>query len=97
MKQATAVAAIELIGIIYEAAKKDWKAAAYLAERNPEIKAQFDKRNTGTGGTLNVQFKFERKIPGVTIDGETEEIKAIEHDAATPLATNVVAASADEV
>lgn len=54
----------------------DWKADAYLLERNPDTREQFAGQATSGKGGVTVILNFDRNQPqpGVTIEGDSEAL-----------------------
>lgn len=71
-EQAIALSAHDDLGHIKAASPRDWKAAAYLLERNPITKGDFAQKDSG-GTTINVMLNIDRAAPDiVTIEGTKE-------------------------
>lgn len=70
--QAMALSAADDIEQIKNAGKRDWKASAYLAERNPATKADYAQKDSGT--TINVMLNIDRAEPEtITVNGTAEK------------------------
>lgn len=66
--QAMALSAADDIQNIKDAGKRDWKASAYMTERNPKTKSEFAQRESG-GTIIQVNVNVDRSAPDtVTIE-----------------------------
>ena len=77
--RARSMSASTCVQRIFAAGDRDWKADAYLLERNPLTRDQFTKQQKDN--ELPIKFTFERKrapgILGTTVEGEVIKDKKV--------------------